>query len=1136
MGEENIRVIGRFRPYNEREETLAAKGGSAAAQPRFGEEGRTVWVGPDEASGQYALDAILSPEATQADVFSHATGLVDAVLQGYNATLLAYGQTGSGKTHSVMGVLNGDESQLGLLPRAVRQIFGSIVADTSGAEFAVSCSYLEIYKEAVRDLLQPNAPATNMGMPVREAVGKGVYVEGLTEVPVMSEDEVLDCVSCGNASRMVGSTLMNAQSSRSHALLVVNLQQKMPDGSTKVSKLNIADLAGSEKVGKTGSSGETLEEAKKINASLSALCLVIAALSDGKPHVPYRNSKLTRILQESLGGNSKTMMLVACSPSLNNAPETHSTLRFATRAKRVKNAAKVNRMLTGEQLQEANAALRLELKAAREKLAQLEHTGGGGGGATGGGGSSSGGSAAAASDAAAQAQAQAQAQAASAEELDGLREQIEALEEQLEECKGELADEQKESGSLRAEREAHETEKEALYDTLARFQVLHGVAPSTAAARKRDARGALDTLRRQLVDLEAIALQKEMGTFDEAEEYGAAAVERLKSQLASQYRRISELEPLAELAGEALAAKQEVALLKEQLQQLAQQKLASMVTAKSAAATGGANGGANGSVHRDLKMGTGLAGAQEGAAAEGFRTKEAFGQHMLRSGNTPQKPPRGSAHATPTVDVSDPGNGGRGIFDGVDEDGMAGVGDGLNAQSHRRLSTPARVATEAATAAAARAEELEKELQLERSRAQLLERKLGGVQAELATARCGGPEAQAQQQMLVASAESAQTEAELTRGVLQRTYAAALQEAEAESARALRAAAHEAVAGAVCVRTVTTELRRIDAEQRAVEAYSIVKAKVEAGDAVPTDAKVVVEIPSEAPAAPAHAMAEAPIVGGMNASLEAVAAEEAVAAGPEAPEQGDVPAPSMIADIAEHDDAAAPAEAAASEMEAPPQPEEDGAPAPPEDEFDVDAPLPELMPLPEELPISQQLAASLSSGFISCSASSRRSKRSTIHKSAQASLRAGREGSGGSGAASGLGGLAEEPTEDEGGPGFGSAGEGDLLPPPPPPPPDDAPPPPPDDAPPPPPDDAPPPPPPPPPSSVKGLPAPSTQKTAPPRGTAAWRLSSKVGGPTGAQHSARPSKAGTAGARDENSGANGGTKLRKPITHGLTSR
>ena len=247
--EENIRVIGRFRPLNEKEKSREQKN-----PPRFGDNGRTVWVGPDEPTGHnYALDAVLPPESTQADVYAHASGLVDAVVQGYNGTLLAYGQTGSGKTHSVMGTLGGDEAQNGLLPRAVRQIFDAIVADTSGSEFAVSCSYLEIYKEAVRDLLAPPpAPATalvadqqravNPSLPIRESVGKGVYVDGLTEVPVMGAADVLDCVSCGNASRMVGSTLMNAQSSRSHALLTLNLQQQLADGSTKVSKLNVADL------------------------------------------------------------------------------------------------------------------------------------------------------------------------------------------------------------------------------------------------------------------------------------------------------------------------------------------------------------------------------------------------------------------------------------------------------------------------------------------------------------------------------------------------------------------------------------------------------------------------------------------------------------------------------------------------------------------------------------------------------------------------------------------------------------------------------------------------------------------------------------------------------------------------------
>lgn len=148
-----------------------------------------------------------------------------------------------------MGLLGEDENQVGLLPRAVRQIFEKIVNDESGAEFAVSCSYLEIYKENVRDLLQPTTKPG--GLAIREDVrnkARGIYVEGLTEVYVMSEADVLECMACGNANRVVGTTLMNAQSSRSHALLTITLHQKMPDGSTKLSKLNVADLAGSEKV------------------------------------------------------------------------------------------------------------------------------------------------------------------------------------------------------------------------------------------------------------------------------------------------------------------------------------------------------------------------------------------------------------------------------------------------------------------------------------------------------------------------------------------------------------------------------------------------------------------------------------------------------------------------------------------------------------------------------------------------------------------------------------------------------------------------------------------------------------------------------------------------------------------------
>ena len=642
MSEENIRVIGRFRPLNERELNLEPKN---APPPRFGEGGRTVWVGPDEGSAHtYALDAMLPPEATQSDVYEHASGLVDRFLQGYNATLLAYGQTGSGKTHSVMGQLN-NEAELGLLPRAVRQVFDSIVNDTTGASFAVSCSYLEIYKEAVRDLLAPPPPppsarlgegesrAVNPTLPIREAVGKGVYVEGLTEVPVMGEADVLDCVSCGNASRMVGSTLMNNQSSRSHALLMITLQQQMPDGSTKVSRLNIADLAGSEKVSKTGSSGETLEEAKKINASLSALCLVIAALSDNKPHIPYRNSKLTRILQESLGGNSKTMMLVACSPAANNAAETHSTLKFATRAKKVKNAAVVNRVLTADQLENANAALKLELKAARERIANLENSGGNGGG----GGDAP----------------PPPPPPETTEELENLRAQLAEMEMAVEEAKEEAKDEQKELVAARDKLARRNEEREMLYDTLARFQVLSGVAPLERRERVDNA-NPMDKLRRQLVDLEGEALRKEMSIDDDTAAGGGGEILRLKAQIADQHRRIRELEPLAEAGAEATAAQQEVAHLKEQLQQLASNRLQQVT--KGAGRAGvrmsmmpGTPSGRQG----NLNLCTGLAGAGAGMAAESFRQKEAFGQHMLRGKDNkePQTPtPHTPSAKTPNAE------------------------------------------------------------------------------------------------------------------------------------------------------------------------------------------------------------------------------------------------------------------------------------------------------------------------------------------------------------------------------------------------------------------------------------------------------------------------------------------------------
>ena len=217
---ECIRTLGRFRPFNAREIALQGGGGGSNAHVMtLGEDGRSVSLGPDKSGGQFTLDAMLGPDSSQQDVYDQISGIVDSVLQGYNGTLLAYGQTGSGKTHSVIGSVDSD-AEAGLLPRAVRHIFEGIVANESCVEFSVSCSYLEIYKEVVRDLLQPAATdcKTTGGLQIREDVkagGKGVYVEGLAQVYVMGEADVLECLACGNANRVVGATMMNAQSSRS---------------------------------------------------------------------------------------------------------------------------------------------------------------------------------------------------------------------------------------------------------------------------------------------------------------------------------------------------------------------------------------------------------------------------------------------------------------------------------------------------------------------------------------------------------------------------------------------------------------------------------------------------------------------------------------------------------------------------------------------------------------------------------------------------------------------------------------------------------------------------------------------------------------------------------------------------------
>jgi kinesin family protein 5 len=291
-----------------------------------------------------ALDRIFPDTASQESVYAvTAEPLIDAVFEGFNSTILTYGQTGSGKTYTMTGTL-GNKCEEGVIPRMVTAVFDRIESASEVLEFTMKLGYCEIYMERIKDLLDP----VKNNLKVHEDKTRGVFISNLTEQYVTEEEEVYELMKVGNENREVGATLMNEGSSRSHAIFILTLSQSNTlDFSAKSSKLYLVDLAGSEKVGKTGAEGRRLDEAKLINKSLSTLGLVIYSLTDSKvTHVPYRDSKLTRVLQDSLGGNAKTTLIITCSPSPYNAAETLDTLRFGVRAKSIRNQPKVNKELS----------------------------------------------------------------------------------------------------------------------------------------------------------------------------------------------------------------------------------------------------------------------------------------------------------------------------------------------------------------------------------------------------------------------------------------------------------------------------------------------------------------------------------------------------------------------------------------------------------------------------------------------------------------------------------------------------------------------------------------------------------------------------------------------------------------------
>ncbi|XP_043708094.1 kinesin-like protein KIN-7N [Telopea speciosissima] len=327
-------------------------------------------LGTPVSGASYAFDHVFDENCTNVKVYDLlAKDIIRSAVEGFNGTAFAYGQTSSGKTFT----MNGSENDPGIIHLAVKDIFRNIQMQTD-REFLVRVSYMEIYNEEINDLFAPE----NQKLQIHESLERGIFVSGLREEIVNNAEQLLKLIELGQANQHFGETNMNARSSRSHTIFRMVIESKGTDSissgdysssdAIRVSVLNLVDLAGSERIAKTGAGGVRLKEGKHINKSLMILGNVIYKLSDGgkqRGHIPYRDSKLTRILQPALGGNAKTSIICTVAPEEVHIEETKGTLQFASRAKRITNCAQVNEILTDAALLKRQ---KLEIEELRKKL------------------------------------------------------------------------------------------------------------------------------------------------------------------------------------------------------------------------------------------------------------------------------------------------------------------------------------------------------------------------------------------------------------------------------------------------------------------------------------------------------------------------------------------------------------------------------------------------------------------------------------------------------------------------------------------------------------------------------------------------------------------------------------------------